>query len=286
MTVGRPTVTFAVVVCLLVAGCGSVSDGGDPGAARGPTATVTPAPLPTETPPERTATPPPGQSVTVAALADVPAEHAAALSNRSFTAIERQVVVDGGGAVYDVTATLRVVGDRYRYDRTRIADPSYPGPQGIDTLALYHWDDRTAFRDEDDGGVRYGVVDGAFRFGPGTDRTGEEFLADLLPAFGNWTTTSVDGGRLLRGSDLVDPGALDTDRRLGSTGEATVRLRVTESGRVSWLRLEYEATLNGRSVTVRVERRYTEVGSTAVDEPPWLDEALGTERDTAEVVRP
>lgn len=285
MTVGRPALAVVVVVCLLLAGCGSVSEGGGPGAAGGPTATVTPAPLPTETPAERTATPPPGQSVNVTSLADVPAEHGAALSNRSFTAIERQVVVDGGGAVYDVTATLRVDGARYRYDRTRIADPSYPGPQGIDTLSLYHWDDRTAFRDEDDGGVRFGVVDGAFRFGPGADRTGETLLADLLPAFGNWTATSVDGGRLLRGSDLVDPAALDTDRRLGSTGEASVRLRVTASGRVSWLRLEYDATLNGRVVTVRVERRYTEVGSTAVGEPPWLDEALGTESARA-VVRP
>ncbi len=272
---------LSLVVCLLLAGCGSVADEG-----RQSSPTVTPAPLPTETPPERTAMPPPGEPVPVASLTDVSADHAASLSNRSFTSIERRVVVDAGGAVYDVTATLRVADGRYRYDRARIADPSYPGPQGIDTLALYRWENRTAFRDEDDGGVRYGVVDGSFRFGPAPDRTGETFLLGLLPAFGNWTATPVDGGRLFRGSDLVDPARLDTDRRLGSAGEATVRLRVLESGRVSWLRLEYEAMLNGRAVTVRTERRYAEVGSTTVSEPTWLDEATGTETATAQVGRP
>lgn len=279
----RAPLALATVACLLVAGCSGATPASPP---EPTTPTVTPAPLPSETPPELTPTPPPGSPVAVASLRDLPATHAAALSNRSFTAVERRVVLEGGGALYDVTTRLRVDGGRYRYERTRIADPSYPGPQGIDTLSLYHAGNRTAFRDEDDGGVRYGVVDGPFRFGPDGDHTGRAFLADLVPAFGAWTAAPAGEATLLRGSDLVDPEAIEVDRRLGPPDVASVRVRVTPTGRVSSVDLTYDATLNGRQVTVRVERRYTAVESTAVPEPPWLGRARGTEAPGASMVRP
>jgi hypothetical protein len=280
--------TLLVVTCLLLAGCGGVSTGGGPAAA--PTETVTPAPLPTETASETEPTPPVGTPVDRATLASLPADHAASLSNRSYTVVERRVVLDKSGALYDRTETLRVAPTaddvRYRYERTRIADPSYPGPQGIETLSLYHDGNRTAFRDEDDGGVRYGVVEGPFRFGPGSDHTGAAYLEDLLGAFGRWTVASVDDGRVVRGTGLVDDTRLDLDRRLGSPGDASVSVRVTDDGRVSRLHLEYAAILNGRRVTVRVDRQYTAVSSTAVPQPAWLPRALGTETPAAEVWRP
>jgi hypothetical protein len=274
-----------VVACLLLAGCGGVSTGGGP--ALSPTETVTPAPLPTETASVGSPTPPAGTPVDRAALTSLPADHAASLSNRSYTVVERRVVLDESGALYDRTETLRVAptadGARYRYERTRIADPSYPGPQGIETLSLYHAGNRTAFRDEDDGGVRYGVVEGPFRFGPGPDHTGAASLEDLLNAFGSWTVAPVEDGRVVRGRGLVDETRLDLDRRLGSPGDASVSVRVIDEGRVSRLHLEYAAILNDRRVMVRVDRQYTAVGSTAVPEPAWLPRALGTETSSAEV---
>jgi hypothetical protein len=273
-----------LVVCLVLAGCGSATEAGEGSSSP----TVTPAPLPPET---GTPSPTPaltaGTPVTAETLDGLAAAHAGGLANRSFTATERFVVRDEGGALYEERSRLRAAGTAgtapYRYDRTSVADPSYPGPQGIEAVALYHADGRTAFRSEDDAGSRYGVAADPLPASPSGDRTGGAFLAELVPAFDTWRVTPADGGRLLRGTDLADPSTLALDTRLIGPRNASVRLRVEPSGRVSRLVLDYDATLNGRTVAVRVERRYGAVGTTSAPEPPWLDRALGTETSTTRV---
>lgn len=52
----------------------------------------------------------------------------------------------------------------------------------------------------------------------------------------------------------------------------TVRLTVTRDGLVRQLSLTYDATFGGAPVTVSIDQRVTEVGTTTVSRPDWVDE--------------
>lgn len=184
-----------------------------------------------------------------------------------------------GGALFDL-------GVRYRAERTRTTDPAYPGRQSIETVARYHAGDRTAVREEDDGGVRTAVVLGDPLDGVAT-ATDATDLAIMLDAFDIWREREMPDGRVLVWTDPTDPSRLASDRRLVSLRDARLCLWVAEGGLVRRLALTYGATLNGRPVTVRVERWWTDIGETAVEEPAWLSETAFDRTPTPnEVVAP
>jgi hypothetical protein len=275
----RPSLVLALSAALLLAGCGGVTTGGGSSTPQA-SPTVSPAPVPgavTERP------------VAAARLDALPSEHVRALAGRSFTVTERLTVTGDTGTLYDVERVLEVdsAHERFSYHRRRVADPSYPGPQGLDSLSMYRTGDRVVFRFDDDGSVRYGVLSAPSPFGPGSDLDGGAALRGVTDAFGNWTATRPGDGTLrLRGEDLDDTTALPTERALGGPERGAAELRVRPGGLVERVAVEYTTRLNGRPVVVRSTRRFTAVGETSVERPDWYATALAAALpDTASPTR-
>ena len=248
-----PVVTALVVGVLVVAGCGA------PAAGPGPTQTLTPAPVP-----ERTATPaeplPPG--VAGGDVTDVDAlvaTHAAAVKGRSFTVRIRTEYDDLSGF-----RELRVESAR-----------------------------RYAFRDATvtTAGNRTEFVDGKHRYSRST-RNGLEFglhapanrserygwmigatLRSVLPT-GNVSVfrTRIDGARYyeLRTEAPAHP-------RFERFGNYSARATVRSDGFVRHVTVSYVRQYRGRQTNVTRIVAYTDVGSTTVERPDWVDRWWGTD---------
>lgn len=263
---------IVLVACLLVlAGCG-----GAPADPPAPSETVTPAPVPTtETPvPEDPTTTAPGfenESVDGGMLG---AMHANTLAVPHTRTVE--ILVDAPNrTLLAYRANRTITGNSFRLTRT------YRGPltaryvPGAETatsarLRRYRSDDRQARQQYVDGVRRTdGNASGAPRLGLPVAIDDVGYVAALLDG-ATLSSRTPSGGYLLAvdGAELsaaTVPGILTAPR------DGVVRGRLRETGRVSRLRLEYEATVDGQPVTVSQVVRWrkpTVNGST----PVWVDD--------------
>jgi len=260
----------ALVALVLLAGCGgAATSGGD----RTPTRTVTPAPVPEETPtPQGPPELAPGLSAEgvfdAARLADA---HAATLSSTSFTAVrvERRHYTNGSlRSRYRSVVRMAARGDRFQYDlnQTTVRDGRPRGQR----LARYSDGEVVYVTTARDGETTYSVLGGPERpADPSTvfpENASARFgVARLFGAlrFDVRDCRSVDGRTVYRLA--VENGS----QTLGGLEDINMNATVREDGVVTAYRLSYD--VGDLRVAVAVEFR--RVGETEITPPAWLPAA-------------
>jgi len=271
----RPRWTTVVVAGLCVlAGCGGF--GGQPDA--DVEETVTPAPVPS------VPTDSPQRASNGGIDADtVAADHWRALNGTSHTARTSVRWRYRNGSTYDETTVHRVGPDREQF--LAVADYGRPrGPINRTGHELWYDGERSVFRVESrDGGPVFRLIDTevAIQY-PGTSLI-RGLFARLQPvdvrqtALDNTVVTGpVSGVYGLQGLSQF------RDER-----DVTMAAQITPAGYVGRIAIGFDATVRGDPVDARVTISFTDVGSTTVRKPDWVENASrrsGT--STPVVVRP
>jgi hypothetical protein len=277
----RSILPVLLAVAVVLAGCSGFPFGGD----ETPTRTVTPAAVPTDEP---TPTPVPqlapgltGQGVTDAFV--LGEAHVAALDDISYTMQENFSVTYRNRTDYrqrGVVARLAANDSRYYVSR------SISGPQiyGNGTAVNAFWSNGTRV-------LRAQMFNGSVSYYPprGADR------GTRSPARVGFATTNRE--QIYRLFSSVETRVTDRERRNGTTvyrveatnvtnptafegikrqnpENLTLVAHINSAGLIREYRLNYTATVNGSPVRVSRRARYTNLGNTTVERPPWYDEAI------------
>ena len=282
---GRP-IGACLLACLLVlAGCSGFSGAGpDSGGSDASRANVTPAPVPAVDTPERLAPGLTADGVTNAsALADA---HDAAVRRASVTVRSNRSIEYANGTLRQrTTGTVRVGrnGTAYaaRYEFT--GRPLWLDPDSPDIVRTgYYWSagERTlrtvAFANET---TRYEDLSAALGASVrrSLTRPGQEYERLLEDTETRVIARTTRNGRELY---VVEASGMTSQyfswyRGFENPRDATMRLLVDERGVVRRHRFAYTATIEATATVRIVERvRYTDLGNTTVERPPWYDEAL------------
>jgi hypothetical protein len=223
-----------------------------------------------------------GETLNASALAE---DHAENLREAgSFT-----VVVDGsasvGDAGPDTDQAQRVAVDLE--GNTSLVTTSVVQRQdnqsASDNRTVYVTEDAAFFRTGSGESVRYQQLNLSGSGALGRTFGGEQYLdvSGSVPTLAatEWTrngTVERDGETLTRFSagsgDALNRSALGLTPSVNLT-DYDATLLVTAEGTIRELTFSLGAQAQGQTLTQALELRYTEVGSTAVDEPDWLDEA-------------
>lgn len=253
----------AVAALAVLAGCPATggTTGGD-----APTDTVTPAPLPTTAPPA-----PPGVSAERVDPTTLAAAHADALATTSYTLrVERRVDGPNGSAVFEQVREVAAGGETYagRYGYVNV---TIDVPMARQSVA--YWT----------GGDGYATVHS--RLGRpvsyGWATSGEpirdvDHSATLERVLGAVDLRVVDRSAtavVLAGRIGGPVSGLPRPPFVTGVRNATVTLRATHAGLVTDWRYGYEARFLERPVRVSYEGTVTEVGTTTVERPDWVDVA-------------
>jgi hypothetical protein len=180
---------------------------------------------------------------------------------------------------YDRIVVRAVVDDpdeRYLFSRIETSATAYRTASPFARIDVWYSAPTVRNRLVDAGGVvRHWGRNEVQPGGPISDPTRAEFVVGDLAAFDLRTADRrvVDGSTRYRfvGSlrrDRIDPPTLVTDPRDGR-----IEAVVTERGVVRRYRLSYDATLEGRPVTVVKTHAVVGIGRTTVPQPGWLDAA-------------
>ncbi|WP_049902751.1 DUF7537 family lipoprotein [Halococcus agarilyticus] len=273
-------VEAVLVLAVVLAGCNGLVIGGE----GTPERTLTPAAVPTDEP-----TPTPRPDLAPGLTGDGVADpftlgnaHASVLAGTSYTLHENVSTVYRSGMIYSSGAVeARITADEGRYSVIQtgsLTSASFPvieerfWSNGDRTLSVRTSTDGTAYeiaRGGDDGPLPLRQV-------MADDPTNSERIATL---FGAMETRVVDrtvrnGTRLyrVRGSDLTSTFALDDEWE--NPHNAVLVAFVDPRGFVHEYRLRYVASLDGDPVRVSRRVRYTDVGSTTIERPPWYEAAV------------
>jgi len=274
----RQAVPYLLCVTLLVlAGCGGTTQ-----RTVSPSPTVTPAPVPSTSANESPSLAP---GLTRNGVRDEFAlgrAHAAVLANASFTLeTNYSVSYPNGTDFIRRTTTARFGTNESRYyvegDTSGVA-------VGGSTATNELWSNgtRVFVMRAVDGTRRYSSpssVDGqpvspaeALQFDP-------TYRNQIYRIFGAVTTRVTaqrtrDGTVIYRviATRTTNPAAFESEWR--NPRNVTLEASVSTRGLVRAYQLRYEATLDGTPVRVHREVRYLDVGSTAVERPPWYGQAI------------
>jgi hypothetical protein len=271
----------ALAVAVVLAGCGSTTGGTD----SGPTATLTPAPVPTTDAEAAGSELDPGaQNGTSRDPWLFAQAHRRALWDTSYTVTMNWSITAGNETLQRADRRVWVArgDDRYRLVQRAERD-GYPtmraaGPE----FGIWRTERQGFYRLAGPNHTQYGRLDGV-RGREGIDPTDDERIANLLQAFRveeNRLATSRLVRYRFRSTRLVDPLELAVPLRLTDPRNATLHMVVDADGIVRSYRLSYEATY--RSRTVRVTRSYliADLGTTTPTPPDWLAEARNATQRT------
>jgi hypothetical protein len=272
--------TRPLLVCLLVllAGCGGLGGGQ-------PTETVTPAPVPADEPDDRY---PPGVAAdgVVDPLA-LGAAHYDRLEEAPYTTVRNRTVRTANGSLL-VRTGLRAAfsGTRSRFHLVYAVEGPAPWLLDTGTGRLVLWFDGNVLLRSltEDGETRRQRFPAAvFNEDPGSFReSGTQFGLRspdreaywLFLAFQSDVGPVANGSTVVRGTELAHPGALATLDGVEDLHNASLHAVVGPDGPVRTYHLSYEATMDGRPVTVGRTVRYSAVGETRIERPSWHDEAV------------
>jgi hypothetical protein len=280
---------LAAVLLVALAGCSSVAVGTE-------TSTVTPVAVPGGgTPAGGTATATPegrlAPGLTEAGVLDpfaLAGSHRTAIGNQSFTVERSRAIRDGNETLRSVSQTVQVAPGKtpYRLVRTAASAPEYPVGSATDRVELWFDGTQAVYRiGSDDPAYR---VDGTPSIGgPVSDITAHDRLVTVYAGL-NWRVTARDVDSVgkafyeLRADRVTDESALAVPLLVSDPRDVSARAIVTGRGRVRDFRLRYDATIDGRTVTVERTMRFRLVGLATVERPDWYDAAVnGTERTPA-----
>jgi hypothetical protein len=278
--------TAAVLVAfVLLAGCGSVAS---PGGDVTPTRTITPVPVPQETPtPRGPAVLAPGLSAEgvfdATELADA---HAATLSATSFTAVrvERRHRADGSlVSRYRSVVRMSAAGDRFRYglNQTDVRD----GRVRNQSLARYADGSQVYVATTRSGETTYSVLgDPGEPTDPSTVfRENATERVGVVRLFGSLRLDVVDR-RTVDGRTVYRVAVENGSQQFGTLRNVSLNATIREDGLVTAYRLSYEIG----SLRVAVAVDFRDVGGTEVTPPSWLPaarNATGTATATPATVR-
>jgi|GEM_PF-2785138 len=267
----RPTPAILVAGLCVLAGCGGF--GGQPGTEVRDT--VTPAPVPT-VPTES----PESASDGVIDADRIAADHWRALDGRSHTARTSVRWRYRNGSVYDDTTVHRVRPDRERFHVVAV----YARPRGAINRTgheLWYDGERSFYRVEsqDDGPVfRQLETEVAIQY-PGASLIRGLFTR-LRPvdvrqtAFGSTVVTGpVSGVYGLQGLSQF------RDER-----NVTMAAHITPDGYVGRIAIGFDAIVRDRPVQAQITIAFTDVGSTRVTEPAWVENVSGQSGTSTPVV--
>lgn len=260
-TVGGPRLAgrvVAVAVLVLVAGCGgmpSSDDGGD-------TPTLTPAPVPDD-----------GPAAVEGVMTDridaeaIVANHWAALSNTSYTAVETLRMGTADNATYERRTVKYVAPGGAPFQ----VEENVTGPvTRVSSLSTdLWWDGEVAYYRRALGGSESAYFDRDDE--PADPLTMHGRFAEILSAV---SVSSIERGP---GDSTIVAGSIENSsvvpRRDGLSvpNNATMTMRIESDGVVSRLAIGYDATdYYDGSQRVRYTYSVVDVGSTEVEPPDWL----------------
>lgn len=277
---------WSVVVLVTLAGCGGIAG---PGAT--PTATETPAPVPTADPSDVTFVPgvTGGGVVAPTALAR---SHERYLANRSYAlAVNRTVRYANGTLRSQVVTRVRLARNRTYHTDIRVAGPHATLVIGEAPARASFWSNGSLYLRKFTRGNE--TVYNAFEpvGGAGTWTFWVHFFvlegsasADVEALFDAVRTrvvdrTTVDGHRQVRVASVGthrSTAFVDIDAAR-NVRDVRVRATVDERGFVRRYEVRYTATVDGDPVRVVRTVEYTGVGETTVARPPWYEDAVGEE---------
>jgi hypothetical protein len=253
-------------VCLLVlavlAGCGGLF-GDTP--ARSPS--LTPAPVPTTDQPF-----PPGVSEAGVSPAALATAHRNRLLSTNYTMVVRQRVVDANGTIMRSTRRHRVsVGGQPYYGRHNLTLYRFGTRRPVDRLT--YWSGADGFATRFSGGsgepVLYWSTDG----NRSIDVDGSAGLTDALETMSFAVADRREAEVVLVGSASGDSQRLPGPSYVGDRRNVSATLVVDIDGLVTDWRVAYDARFDERPVRVVHTVRVTDLGTTTVKRPDWVDAA-------------
>lgn len=265
---GRPGVV-ALVVLLALSGCQTFGSGT-------PRETLTPPPVPEATATAATglSLPPGVDSTGVTSPARLVAAHRAALEGRSYVLRLRYVERYANGTRRATVTWRNSYGSGGSARTIRVRNFSDIGLYNYSTVT---WSNGriVVSRIATDGEVRFlRPVEIPFSFTGGRQLfvvlLRGEFDVARLPDRSAYrlTLTSVEGTRPLVRSYTFSPEVRENPRNV------SLRLVVTRASLVRNYRLAYDTTVNGATVHVVQSIRLEGIGTTTVERPSWVGEAL------------
>ena len=205
--------------------------------------------------------------------------HRGALNDTSYT-VRTNLTARGNGTILAHTnSTVKVAAggtpQRTRYE----VGGERPGVIGAFGRDVEAWSDenRTLYAMEGPNGTTYQRVSDDQRPSSGTP-AGRDHIYLLLSGFETTVTGTEtrDGTTLYRvnSTDVAQPEILADELRTETVRNASLSALVTEDGLVREYHVEYAGTVENATVEVERTTRFTRLGETTVERPPWYDEAV------------
>jgi hypothetical protein len=255
----------ALAGLLVLAGCAGLG-GGEPSIEE----TVTSAPVPTDD------SLPPGVAEGSVVPSVVAEAHERRLSETNYTFRSTQRVVGDDETMWVTNRTRLIANDEQAYTG-RIDHQVNEFPLGRFSEPIEYWGNDSVYAS------RRIISDRTEFYGwSRTDRTGN---LTSLPLFER-TLAAVDLSVARRSDDVTlvgqslrRPGRLPIPPYLTDPRNVSLTVRITDGGVVTRWRLAYDATLANRTVRVTRDARLTDIGSTTVRRPEWVDTARAESQD-------
>ncbi|MFC7095970.1 DUF7537 family lipoprotein [Halobaculum marinum] len=268
-----PRTVVLVCVCLLLAGCGGVADTGGPNAQ-----TVNPAldDTPTASPTPAEPTLPPGVTESDVDLRSLVAAHDDALDDRSVTVtLSRTRTATNGTVVLDTTARSYAADpEQFLVSTAEVTPYSLADGASFDR-ALWRNDTVSVRRSAGERAVTV-VHDTDVPRQRAFDPTGAAEIRGVLGPYKlQYAGTVTQNGSRRHLLTETDAGRPSVPLR----SNVTVRVLVTDDGVVEHATVRYRTTEFDEPRWVTVEFAVSNVSSTTVPRPEWVDRALANVSD-------
>lgn len=260
MSCDRLSHSVALAALVVLAGCAGFG-GSDPSIEE----SVTAAPVPTDG-----AEFPPGISARGVVVEVVTETHERRLNETNYTFLSQQRVVGANGTMWVTNRTEKVANDRGTYSG-RIDHRVIEFPLGRFAAPIEYWGNESVYASrrilsERTSFYGWSRIDESERF------TSFPLIERTLAATRLSVVDRPDGVALV-GSSLRDPDRLPSPPYLRNPRNVSLTVRITDEGAITNWRLAYDATLVNETVRVTRAARLSDVGSTTVRRPDWVDAA-------------
>lgn len=253
----RALVQVSLLAAMLVlAGCGGVLDGSP--------ATVTPVSSNESVP---------GVSATGIEAGELAASHDTVLSETNYTVRVSERITQDGELLRNATRHRQVDTGASRYHLTRVQRTN-EFPSSSRAPRVSYWYDGTTVVEQ----IGFGATSRYNRYrtsppGPLFDPTSHEGIARTLSSFQLRRVNRTGETSTFESTAFTAPATAPTPSFVGTARNASLTVRLSDSGYVQSYRYEYDANATtGESIrTVRVVR-FTAVGETTVQQPTWAED--------------
>lgn len=210
--------------------------------------------------------------------------HTDALAETSYRLVVNRTVRYANGTLREsLRVNLSLAADRGYLVHTATAGPAAPVFLGTPPANATFWSNGTTYlrRLGRDGTTTYNSFEpregaGTWQywartvpFGGGTGNPRDFFEDTFETVETRLVGTENETAYLLVGETATEP----LDEEYADPRNLSLRASVTPEGMVRSLTLRYEATVEGRTVTVVRTLRYEDVGETTAPRPPWYERA-------------